>query len=1531
MTKRFFSLTMMAVLALGAWADNTTVSSQTLWTFGDYAGQTVLVENHQGIYLHAPEANVFGTDNTHASALAGTFTGSTVEWTTTNVLTCSKGAGASFLTLGNVGAQSSDGATATLAFNHAHPGRLYVVYGAISMTDGTFYIRHRGSSETAFTTVYEQTMSGIDYQGILGAPHRSASYEFGMAEAMVNLDGAGTVYLGGTEPYCIYAILYVPEYSVSDATMWTFDALTTGDSYGSFSSVKVVDETLYARGSSARSRVFDVTESSETGVISFGDGSARFTVGKTLTQSAAANNPGYIPTTATALTSVVSLVDGSSERKDCGVGMLAVNVEVEGTLSVIFKSSTTGENGFRMYHRDSQSSATYSWTDDLGVTSTSTLLKNVASIKTDGTVQTLLANVSAGTVFFGDVLGKCEIFAVKFMPLEDGAVTLSVTDGSKNRKDYKNLKVNNLSSGSTLYYILPGETAVRTYVPNDSLTLNNVSQNGYLTYWETNSYGVSSKKKNIAVQAAPSVRFKDVAADASTYTIRYTSGNTLHYLLPGSDTEQIVSGGTTADVTIATTGGIVVWQTVDDVASEQLSTNVFAPTPSIVEDGKYDFSELKNKVGSGYTIALGSYPWGEEVTIGDMTLKKPGLMTSKTLDRFAFNYINEDNTTNTNWRLVTDGRLRVAKRSTTAYIAILGLTKGEYISITHNGVADLTYQSSSTATLEEGTTTLASGQVYEVTEGGALLLSVASNTEKEFDISQIAFVNGEVVTAPTLQARTESGQVVPNVINLVMGTSNLGKTVTAYYTTDGTTPTVNSTAMTASGKITVDESCTVKAVCISETGVSSAVTTYQIDLPDADPTAPVVYDLTEMMEDGQQLTFSTTKNTVYYMDGNSTWNETHADFYKVTNLDNKVSIRAGSSSVSYDTSAKTVQISRTIAIHDLGVGDEIVIVYSGGGSLLNVGSATGDSFTVGGQTQATGEEVRSGEVIKVTKTKYANNYVVLGISGIVYIHAIYINSQAPATVLRPKVELNRVETDHSVYRVTFDKGARLHYVFTSEGAERTGSNTGSYDLDVYTSSNVQVWATNGNLSSDTLTTVVYAPTPAPSEEGDYDFAEASVNLPTDIPVTLDAAQLVSVEGVMLYKPSALTAQTFNNKFAFSETNVSGKIKIRTNRHLAFNQGVNMNMALLDMKQGDIISFDYTGSIKFVNSDMVVADVQSNVPRRAASIVMESGVPYIVQQDGDVLLSLELENAPVSIAKMYVAAPPANSSPMAIDFVSAGEENEELDMGGSASVWMGEKTAATVFKRLANESDDLPIAGKVSTEGGNGTMTTSGIKLGSRNFAIHALAKGDVIKVRYTGGTLTYNGHDSKGSRISVNGQLLQRGDQIASGDELVVEQVDYLDNYVVLMPNNAVITGIFINEEEVEKVLMPIITANGQNTFKVTGGVSTLGNEISTYYTTDGTNPSLTNGTGGPYASFDVQLLRGNEVMVKAVSISETGVISRIAIFYIYAVDLTPVDEIEADIKKEAVIYDLRGNRVKTMMPGTIYIINGKKVLYNKK
>lgn len=1070
-------------------------------------------------------------------------------------------------------------------------------------------------------------------------------------------------------------------------------------------------------------------------------------------------------------------------------------------------------------------------------------------------------------------------------------------------------------------------------------TVNSVDEtNNYLAFWVPTSTTISqiSINQELTQKVMPTPKIKVKDESTFTYTISYMNGAKLYYKKPGDSEYQTKTSGTSIDVQATKLGKIEAYATMNGLTSGTASVTANVPTKAIEdEDGTYDFAKVKEMMSSDYVLGF-----GDAVTVGGFTLYKPDAVVATTLDQFAFapklKADGNKQVSANEWRLMAAGRLRATKSAIADTLAVLSLTKGQYVTFTYSG-ASLKYMSQSTAKLAEGTDVLTSKQAYEVLSDGVLLLTVPADEANYCDITAITITGNEKVTPPTFTARDNANEVT-----LRLGTSSFGKTVTAYYTTDGTTPTTSSTAVTKTTTIKVDESCTIKAYCVSETGKASTVAEYEISLEASSKSPSVVYDWTNIVAHSDTIKFSGDEVRVVYQAYNSsesTWKSTASShFQPASSFDNKVSVLNGYKSLQYNNDNQTIRLTQPLAIHNLGVGDEIVIFYSGG-DLYSAYDEAHDSYTVDGSAAKAGMSIISGALIKVTKTMYSNNYIVVTPRGttnsVTYIQAIYINHATPSYASTPKVALYDVVDTTAIYRFTFSEGTMLHYILEKEGVELQGNNKGTYDLTIGTSDRIKAWATSGTAVSDTLQTVLFAPTPAPSEEGGVDFTEASTDLPADLEVTLDPNKPVTVGGITLYKPTALTAATFDNRFAFTETNKSGKIRIRTNRTLMFAKGDNVNMGLLNLKQGDIVAFEFTGTIRIADGSSLSlesarAGTRESGTRADGDNLMESGSAYVVQKDGSLLLTIELTEASASINKMYVAAVPSKSKAAAIDFATASEEYETLAPGNATGVFYNGKTTAQTFYRLTNETRELPIDGKISTEGGAGEIINSGIKAGNRRIAIHALGKGDEIRIRFYGGNVTYEGHETKGDIVRVNGKRLAPGDTLRSGDVLKVEYVDYLNNYVVLKLDSKVsISGIFINRDEVEKIWMPTIVDQGSNTVLITAGRSSMDNPVSTSYTIDGSEPTERNGTSGPYEEFDVQLLGGNIVTIKAVSYNNRGMYSKVASLVIYASEMTDIPGITVDGNGQRQdVYDLYGRKVESLRRGQIYIVNGKKIFF---
>ena len=656
--------------------------------------------------------------------------------------------------------------------------------------------------------------------------------------------------------------------------------------------------------------------------------------------------------------------------------------------------------------------------------------------------------------------------------------------------------------------------------------------------------------------------------------------------------------------------------------------------------------------------------------------------------------------------------------------------------------------------------------------------------------------------------------------------------------------------------------------------------------------------------------------------------------FTVTDASNRIKLRKNSNTASTGLLMQENSSNSSMGINYLKNGDWFKIDLSGTLYFKN-SYAKVKKFRGEASVQA-GDAVESGAIYMISGNSTVELYNMDG--GNAHIYSITISNEE--FVSDPTIELKDVQGETAIYTLTFDEGSTLHYQLSTETEEQQGGTTGSYDLNVTEGAKLTAWATRGAVTSGKLEVNVYAPTPAPSEEGTFDFGEASAELPADIEVALDNKNAIVINGENFYKPTALTAATFDDKFAFSETSTDDKIKIRTNRQLTFAKGADMDMAVLNVEKGDIIAMDYTGgTIEFSASDIVTTDQSElqNASRRAVAEnqALESGETYVVTGDGNIVLHLRLTSSAVNISKMVLTKVGEPTAPKALDFVNAMDNEEALETGNTVSVYVNGSNSASQFVRLANESEDLPFDGQISTQSGRGSLTTGGLKMDKNRFAIHGLALGDKILIHFYGGELTLQTNETKGSSVSVEstGVKLQPGDALESGVVITVDKVDYLNNYIVLQGDGScIISGIFINHDEVERIIAPSLRDRDNGLIQITPGRSTTGGEVFTCYTTDGTEPSMTNGTMGLMTEmFEVELreLYECDVTLKVVSFSRDGAMSKVVEMTVHVSGvITGIDGVPTVNGKTVDIFDMSGRKVQTMKKGQIYIIGGKKYLY---
>ena len=142
---------------------------------------------------------------------------------------------------------------------------------------------------------------------------------------------------------------------------------------------------------------------------------------------------------------------------------------------------------------------------------------------------------------------------------------------------------------------------------------------------------------------------------------------------------------------------------------------------------------------------------------------------------------------------------------------------------------------------------------------------------------------------------------------------------------------------------------------------------------------------------------------------------------------------------------------------------------------------------------------------------------------------------------------------------------------------------------------------------------------------------------------------------------------------------------------------------------------------------------------------------------------------------------------------------------------------------------------------------------------------------------------------------------------------------------------VFGSEPEaiVEVLTAPTITKKEGVRNTIVIGVGTTSNEnetVTTYYTTDGTDPSADNGIA---ITTDTEIELSADCTVKAVTVSSSGKQGEIAVYeFTYEVDSAiSLFENNTEWQKGNAAYDLQGRKAFSTNRHSIYIVNGKKII----
>ena len=127
------------------------------------------------------------------------------------------------------------------------------------------------------------------------------------------------------------------------------------------------------------------------------------------------------------------------------------------------------------------------------------------------------------------------------------------------------------------------------------------------------------------------------------------------------------------------------------------------------------------------------------------------------------------------------------------------------------------------------------------------------------------YTDAEIVTAPTIGTPVYAG--ANRTVTITGGTSSKSNAVTTYYTTDGSDPTSSSSVY--SSALTIDEDCTVKAISISSTDVSSNIASQAVTVGKLTLNAPT-FTKTAYADGNYTYTISDDQSALEYVPASTT-------------------------------------------------------------------------------------------------------------------------------------------------------------------------------------------------------------------------------------------------------------------------------------------------------------------------------------------------------------------------------------------------------------------------------------------------------------------------------------------------------------------------------------------------------------------------------------------------------------------------------------------------------------------------------------
>lgn len=1510
MTKRLFSLAVMMCLAtIAAWADVTSIDSQTQWTFGNYSGQTVKVFNQDGMYLHAAGSfDSFTADSQNMSATSGTFSGTSVEWNTEKKLVTGTGVGSNFLSLGNIDAASEDGADASLAFNHSGSGRLHIVYEAASASDGTFYVQQRKSGETEYTTLYNETMPGRSYTGPLGAPKATNDISTTLQEAIVTLDGNGSVYFGANQPYCIYAVLFVPTY-LDKPVYGTYDFQTWAEANMTKNNQATIGLNAYGvmtgafspadgeiNGTMTLNGVFGInnatayklrkngsTGNSSSGLMITKTGGAKVTINRLQAgdwfvittdvanrlQFATANTNvhaagstetitqnSYVQSGTIYLVTAETTVDLYNKDGESTVYIHKIQISNEdavaapvitvgdGNLVTIDGGTSLKGNAVTVYYTTDGSDPTTSETRQVysaPFTPTETVkIRAYSVLNSDETMVSVEAEPLV--IRLGTWEGEVNVF--DFAAAANNFLDLTFSD-TKTEKAFKYYYSDTQSANSGNFYEITNTEWLTASEGNTSKVYWREKNNATLT--QNGGGGIISTGQKYLVVDGLSKGMR-VIVDFNSGVLKYATGT--------GEGEATVDGNTLSRNTALTTGSVITISSGSYIVLNVDAKTVISKITVLEPVPTYTFTIEEMENGT-ITDAEGnpleeSYAEGTEVTL-----------VAHPAENYKFDYweINSEKDTEHTTSTLT---LTITENTTVkAYFADARVSADgvPVIIVAGQSNTDGRIKTSETAfpyTLNHTLISYCNGDVSgsypAVDEGNFVTYGTTPRSDAGECWGYDAIIYNNIQTQ--LGGETDFYVIKQSKGNTAVNTMSTSGNNLHWWSANpvwlerNTSANQGGRSLLKALKDNIDKS--LKAL-------EDASKEYDIKFlmwhqGEADRNKGGEYE-TQL-----KAVIGEVRNYLVERTGNNKYSNLPVILGGIANVSNeyKVDVETGKQALATADANIYYAPTGTMTLEEDFRSDKVHFNATGAEKLA---SAVWDIITTNSLMTGitlSGEDTPvvnplAEEVVSETTTW---NFTTAG---------ALTEGQSQNGLYNHRGTVN----EKNYGTITLADGSELDgtYAATTNGADR--KSTATQGLTAGYTGLTYVYSVN--VDGEGTFMAVLRPTKA---EGNG-YARLMLN-----GEELQAVAVTSTDENIQLVGKTTGKGTFTVFCGESWDFIGAKfikgatsIEIMTAPTIEAGSGLNtvkINPGTSDQADATIRTYYTTDgttpsaeSAEYIGTELTLT---ADCTVKAVSISSKGGVAY----SEDYAFTYEEPTAPTEW-----------------DFATYYDEHPEAELG------MSDDDKITVYYYRASDTSDKnanfnlltaePVNSKMSVLSSAMEYASGGLKVTSANrpFAIHGLKVGDAVSIEFVG-EIYYAKHSSKGSAL----EGMTAGSYITTRTAYTVSEQDATNDYVVFYPTqNTYISRIAINQELVEKtevVSAPAITLRGNYTNRVTitGGVSSKGNSVTTYYTTDGNDPTTESESFtdsyknfGPYTS---------DMTFKAMTISETGVQSDIVTFELH-------------------------------------------------